>query len=101
MTVSTQEVAVIAGVGPGLGASLARKFAREGCAIALLARSADFLNILAEELRQLGPSYCNGIIVTQVVPQTDSASTAVIRAREALAKYFPGDAFDLGEPVQS
>lgn len=46
---------------------------------------------LAEELRQLGPSYCNGIIVTQVVPQTDSASTAVIRYREALAKYFPGE----------
>lgn len=50
----TQEVAVIAGVGPGLGASLARKFSREGCAIALLARSADFLNTLAEELRQSG-----------------------------------------------
>lgn len=42
MSASIQEVAVIAGVGPGLGASLARKFAREGCAIALLARSADF-----------------------------------------------------------
>ena len=54
MSVSTQEVAVIAGVGPGLGATLARKFAREGCAIALLARSVDFLNTLAEELRQSG-----------------------------------------------
>lgn len=54
MSLSTEEITVIAGVGPGLGATLARKFAREGCAIALLARSADFLNILAEELRQLG-----------------------------------------------
>lgn len=54
MSVSTQEVAVIAGVGPGLGAALARKFAREGCAVALLARSADFLNDLTNELRQSG-----------------------------------------------
>jgi len=54
MSKSTQEIAVIAGVGPGLGAALARKFAREGCTVALLARSTDPLNILADELRQSG-----------------------------------------------
>lgn len=54
MSKSTQEIVVIAGVGPGLGAALARKFACEGCAVALLARSADFLNDLANELRQSG-----------------------------------------------
>ena len=37
-----------------MGAALARKFAREGCAVALLARSADFLSALAEELRGTG-----------------------------------------------
>ena len=31
-------VAVVAGVGPGLGASLARKCAKEGCQLGLLAR---------------------------------------------------------------
>jgi NAD(P)-dependent dehydrogenase (short-subunit alcohol dehydrogenase family) len=41
---------VIAGVGPGLGASLARRFAREGCRIGLLARSAQYLKTLAGEL---------------------------------------------------
>jgi ABC-type branched-subunit amino acid transport system substrate-binding protein len=46
---------------------------------------------LAEELRQLGPRFCDGNIVTQVVPPTDSSSTAVIRYREALAKSFPGE----------
>ena len=35
--------AVIAGVGPGLGASLVKKFAREGCLVGMFARSADYL----------------------------------------------------------
>ncbi|MBM4126172.1 MAG: SDR family NAD(P)-dependent oxidoreductase [Nitrospira sp.] len=54
MSAPNREVAVIAGVGRGLGASLARKLAREGCAVALLARSADVLNVLAEELHRAG-----------------------------------------------
>ena len=46
--------AVIAGVGPGLGESLARKFASEGCQVALFARSEDYLRELAEELPDPG-----------------------------------------------
>jgi NAD(P)-dependent dehydrogenase (short-subunit alcohol dehydrogenase family) len=42
--------AVIAGVGPGLGASVARTFHEEGCNVALLARSTDYTAALAEEL---------------------------------------------------
>jgi NAD(P)-dependent dehydrogenase (short-subunit alcohol dehydrogenase family) len=42
--------AVIAGVGPGLGESLARKFVDEGCQVALLARSANYLEELADDL---------------------------------------------------
>ncbi|PCR89354.1 SDR family NAD(P)-dependent oxidoreductase [Natrinema ejinorense] len=42
--------AVIAGVGPGLGASIARKFVAEGCRVGLFARSADFLEQLAADL---------------------------------------------------
>ncbi|WP_207288752.1 SDR family NAD(P)-dependent oxidoreductase [Haloterrigena alkaliphila] len=42
--------AVIAGVGPGLGASLARKFVAEDCKVGLFARSADFLEDLADDL---------------------------------------------------
>ncbi|MUV57207.1 SDR family NAD(P)-dependent oxidoreductase, partial [Halogeometricum sp. CBA1124] len=47
-------VAVVAGVGPGLGASIARRFAAEGCAVALLARSASYVESLADELDE-GP----------------------------------------------
>ena len=42
--------AVIAGVGPGLGESLARRFAAEGCQVALFARSAEYIDELAAGL---------------------------------------------------
>lgn len=44
------QTAVIAGVGPGLGESIARKFSAEGCDVGLLARSADYLSELAADL---------------------------------------------------
>ncbi|ELZ31014.1 short-chain dehydrogenase/reductase SDR [Halogeometricum pallidum JCM 14848] len=47
-------VAVVAGVGPGLGASIVRRFAAEGCSVALLARSESYLNELAAEVAE-GP----------------------------------------------
>lgn len=46
--------AVVAGVGPGLGESLARKFAAEGCAVGLFARSGDYLADLEADLRDAG-----------------------------------------------
>jgi NAD(P)-dependent dehydrogenase (short-subunit alcohol dehydrogenase family) len=46
-------VAVITGVGPGLGAALARKFAR-GYAVAINARKADFMHSLADEIKKAG-----------------------------------------------
>jgi NAD(P)-dependent dehydrogenase (short-subunit alcohol dehydrogenase family) len=61
--------AVIAGVGPGLGESLARKFASEGCQVALFARSAEYIEGLAEEL---GPG--EGLAV-----QTDISDVDQIR----------------------
>jgi NAD(P)-dependent dehydrogenase (short-subunit alcohol dehydrogenase family) len=49
----SKPVAVVIGAGPGLGASLARRFARE-YAVAIVARRADYLNRLAGEIRQNG-----------------------------------------------
>ncbi len=46
-------VAVIIGVGPGLGASLARRFA-EKYAVAINARTPDYLNTLAADIRGRG-----------------------------------------------
>jgi NAD(P)-dependent dehydrogenase (short-subunit alcohol dehydrogenase family) len=46
-------VAVVLGVGPGLGAALARRFA-QGYAVAINARNAQYLRSLAEEIRATG-----------------------------------------------
>src|SRR6266850_684380 len=49
---------------------------------------------LANELLLLGPRYANGAIVTQVVPAVSGYSSAVLDYKNALAKYFPGEAPD-------
>ena len=49
-------VVLITGVGRGLGAALARRFAREGYRIGLVARSPAFIETLAGEISASGPS---------------------------------------------
>ena len=46
-------VAAVVGVGPGLGASLARRFA-QGYKVAIIARNAEYLQSLAGEIRATG-----------------------------------------------
>src|SRR6266478_4631713 len=49
---------------------------------------------LADELMLLGPRYATGAIVTQVVPAVSGYSSIVLEYKNALAKYFPGEAPD-------
>jgi NADP-dependent 3-hydroxy acid dehydrogenase YdfG len=48
-----KQVAVVVGVGPGLGASLARRFA-QGYKVAIMARKADYLQSLAGDIKAAG-----------------------------------------------
>ncbi|GEC96031.1 hypothetical protein ZRA01_21040 [Zoogloea ramigera] len=69
-------VALIVGVGPGLGASLARRFAREGMDIALVARDGQRLEALVDELQGLG-------VTARIYPcdiTEDPAVTGMVRA---------------------
>ena len=47
-----ERTVVVAGVGPGLGAALVRKFSEEGGKVAMLARSEDYLTGLTKELSE-------------------------------------------------
>jgi NAD(P)-dependent dehydrogenase (short-subunit alcohol dehydrogenase family) len=72
-------VAVVAGVGPGLGAALARRFAREGCRIALLARSAEYLKTLAAELNAShGANTASAVVSDLTNPGLISAAFAQV-----------------------
>lgn len=50
---NSKPVAVVVGVGAGLGAVFARRFA-EGCRVALIARKHDFLEELTAEIKARG-----------------------------------------------
>jgi len=71
--------AVIAGVGPGLGASLARKFAAEGCNVALFARSTEYIEDLAADLPDPG----EGLAVTTDLADVDAIREGFETVREA------------------
>jgi ABC-type branched-subunit amino acid transport system substrate-binding protein len=49
---------------------------------------------LADELMLLGARYASGVIVTQVVPAVSGYSSVVLEYKNALAKYFAGEAPD-------
>jgi len=75
------ETAIIAGVGPGLGAALARAFAREGFAVGLLARKLESSAAVADEIHQTG-----GRALAVTVDATDRAG--VFEAVERLRGEF-------------
>jgi NAD(P)-dependent dehydrogenase (short-subunit alcohol dehydrogenase family) len=52
-------VCVVVGVGPGNGAALARRFDREGYAVALLARSEDYSRQIASDLSEARAFACD------------------------------------------
>lgn len=65
MAKTKKPVALIVGVGPGLGAALARRFAGEGIAVAMAARRADKLADLARETSGRGYG-CDATVETAV-----------------------------------
>ncbi len=74
-------VALITGVGPGLGAALARRFARGGFAVALVARTPDFIGELAQEISSSGQ---RALAITADVSQANEISAAVAQTRSEL-----------------
>ncbi len=77
------KVAAVLGVGPGLGAAVGWRFAREGFAVALMARNEDGLSRIRQEIEEDG-----GAALSISADATDPASVekAFGRVREGLGE---------------
>jgi NAD(P)-dependent dehydrogenase (short-subunit alcohol dehydrogenase family) len=79
-----KKVAVVTGVGPGLGAALVRRFA-SSYAVAILARNAEYLKALADEIRRSA-----GATVLDI--------SCDVSDRTQISEAFHAIRVDLGEP---
>src|SRR5258705_5021921 len=88
-------VAIVSGVGPGMGRDIALRFAREGANLALGARSADYLESVAREVRALGR---RAVALPTDISKLEDCARLVGRAEEELGgvdilvnnAYHPG-----------
>jgi NAD(P)-dependent dehydrogenase (short-subunit alcohol dehydrogenase family) len=77
-------VAIVVGVGPGLGAALVRRFAQGGHPVAMVARSREFMDELAAEVKAAGGRTL--------------AITADVGDAEQIARAFDTVRAELGAP---
>jgi NAD(P)-dependent dehydrogenase (short-subunit alcohol dehydrogenase family) len=77
----SKQAAVIVGVGPGLGMTLAHRFARGGFAVALVARSEQKLAAAAQEIEAAGGE---ALAVAADATDADAADKAFERVRNEL-----------------
>jgi NAD(P)-dependent dehydrogenase (short-subunit alcohol dehydrogenase family) len=90
-------VAAILGVGPGLGAAVARRFAREGFAVALMARKEESVAGAREEIEAEGGT---ALPVTADATDPSSVKTAFGRVRDEIGDpevfVYNAGAFQMG-----
>lgn len=78
MTRFASKVVVVTGASAGIGAAVARRFAREGASLAIAARGADRLDALADELRGHGAD----VIAVPTDVADDRGCEALLEAAE-------------------
>src|ERR671912_1766112 len=90
-------VAAVLGVGPGLGAALARRFAGEGFAIAMMARREDSLARIRQDIVNDGGTT---LPVSTDATDADSVAAAFKRVRDELGDpevlVYNAGAFQMG-----
>jgi NAD(P)-dependent dehydrogenase (short-subunit alcohol dehydrogenase family) len=91
------KVAAVLGVGPGLGAAIARRFAGEGFAVALMARREESVAAVRKEIEDRGGG---ALPVTTDATDPDSVAAAFERVRAELGDpevfVYNAGAFQIG-----
>jgi NAD(P)-dependent dehydrogenase (short-subunit alcohol dehydrogenase family) len=91
------KVAAVLGVGPGLGAAVARRFAREGFAVGLMARGEESLAAAREEVEDSGGT---ALAITADAMDAASVTSAFDRVRGELGEpevfVYNAGAFQMG-----
>jgi NAD(P)-dependent dehydrogenase (short-subunit alcohol dehydrogenase family) len=91
------KVAAVLGVGPGLGAAIARRFAGEGFAVALMARREESVAAVREEIEDSGGG---ALGVTTDATDPDSVASSFQRVRAELGDpevfVYNAGAFQMG-----
>ncbi|HEX7169221.1 MAG TPA: SDR family NAD(P)-dependent oxidoreductase, partial [Rubrobacter sp.] len=90
-------VAAVLGVGPGLGAAIARRFAGEGFGVALMARSEESVAEVREEIEDAGGT---ALPVSTDATDPDSVAESFERVRGELGDpevfVYNAGAFQMG-----
>jgi NAD(P)-dependent dehydrogenase (short-subunit alcohol dehydrogenase family) len=96
------KVAIVSGVGPGLGQANARALAREGATVVLAARSADYLEQVQKEIEQDGG---RALAVPTNLVDADQVAALVARTVDDFGRLdiLVNNAFrmDRGEPFET
>jgi len=79
---------IVIGTGPGLGASIAKKFAREGHPVVIMARTTEFLNGIHKEITDSGGK---SFIVLTDCSQPESVKRSLVEARTKVPEGTPID----------
>ena len=91
----TPRIAIVSGIGPGLGRSIALGLARDGATVVLAARNAERLEEVADEVRTLG---VDALTVVTDLTAADDRARLIERTVDAYGRIdvLVNNAFSMG-----
>ncbi len=87
---AAKQIVLVVGAGPGLGFSVARKFAEQGHPVALLSRSKDRLESLASQINALSGQHGKAVAYAVDVQDEASVNSTVQQIQEHFASGKAG-----------